>query len=240
MINFDEIKKYGILISDEAFLSDDTNEENPVEVYFYEDNVFWCKYRGVNKVRAFVLTDTLNNIAKSHKDEILKSTLCTFTKEDEVTLRDVFLHGGYIKEVNLDYYNLRFVEGKVYDVEDNLVLTVPNVSMVTIDMVIFIFKHTLSLMVVDEYLLNCRNVTQDDREIIVEALNKHLTAIQDNLLVHATINQIEADLDDCDYDSLDELITKLIEIPQAKKLLVGYLSDTALENWKINKTVTRY
>jgi hypothetical protein len=240
MINFDEIKKYGILISDEAFLSDDTKEENPVEVYFYDDNVFWCKYKDVNKVRAFVLTDTLDNIAKSHKDEILKSTLGTFTKKDEVTLRDVFLHGGYINEVNLDDYNLRFVNGKIYDVNDNVILNEPHLNMIVVDKVLYIFKHSLSLWAVDEYLLNCSNVTQDDREIIVEALNKHLSDIKNNLLLHATMNQMEADFDDNDYESLDELITKLFEIPQAKDLLVGYLSDTALKNWKLSKTNIRY
>lgn len=61
-----------------------------------------------------------------------------------------------------------------------------------------------------------------------------------NLLVHAVINQVDTDLNDMDYDSLDELLNKLIEIPEAKELLIGYLSDSAKENLLEGLTECRY
>jgi hypothetical protein len=61
-----------------------------------------------------------------------------------------------------------------------------------------------------------------------------------NNLLHAVLNQIETDLDDQDYDALDELLQLLIDIPEAKEKLIAYLSDSALENLNENLTHQRY
>ena len=238
MINKTEIR-YGVLISDEAFLSDDNNESNPVEVFFY-DNHFWALPKNGGDARAFSLTDTLANIEKEYKHEILTATLGSYNKKDSVELRDVFLHGGYIQEINLTDYQLRFEIGCIFDKNGEVILTAPTVNKEVMNNVVYIFQHSLSLDVVDSYLFESDKVALSHRGIIIDALTSHLDSIQNNLLVHATINQLEADFDCQDYESMDELIIKLIDIPQAKELLVGYLSDTALENWKINKTVKRY
>ena len=240
MINWNQIKRDGMLISDDCYLSDDSNEENPVEVYFYDDTVFWCKYKDVNKVRAFVLTKGTSQLNKEHKDEILTSTLGKYDKKDTVTVRDAFLHGGYIQEVDLSIYDIHYNNGEILDKDNNSIVVLTHAPQASMMTVCDIFKHSLNLWAVDEYLLDCRHITQDDREIIVEALNTYLNERSNNLLLHAVLNQIETDFDDQDYESIDELLQRLIDIPQAKDLLTGYLSDTALENWKLGRTAKRY
>lgn len=54
----------------------------------------------------FTLKDTyykfkkpFEQIKKDHREEILNSTLCTYDQNEEVALRDVFLHGGYIEKI---------------------------------------------------------------------------------------------------------------------------------------------
>lgn len=63
---------------------------------------------------------------------------------------------------------------------------------------------------------------------------------KDYLLKHAIINQLEVDFNDNDFESISELIQILINLEPAEKALIGYLSDTALENWQEGKTNTRY
>jgi hypothetical protein len=63
---------------------------------------------------------------------------------------------------------------------------------------------------------------------------------QDNLLCHAVINQLEADLNEQEYDSLDELITQLVKDEKTKKILIEYLSDTVKEFWLEGKTTPRF
>lgn len=61
-----------------------------------------------------------------------------------------------------------------------------------------------------------------------------------NLLLHAVINQLEADFDDNEFDAMDELLTKLMENEANHEILIAYLSDGAKENWLEGKTVVRY
>ena len=61
-----------------------------------------------------------------------------------------------------------------------------------------------------------------------------------NLLLHAVINQLEADFDDNDYDAMDELITRLMENPDNHDILYQYLSDSTQENWLEGKTNVRF
>ena len=61
-----------------------------------------------------------------------------------------------------------------------------------------------------------------------------------NLLLHAVINQLEADFGDQDYDAMDELITKLMENSDNHDILYQYLSDSAQENWIDRKTKVRF
>jgi carbamate kinase len=61
-----------------------------------------------------------------------------------------------------------------------------------------------------------------------------------NLLEHAVINQLEADFDDQDFDSMSETIGLLLKNEEAKKILIEYLGDTAKENWLEGRTNVRY
>jgi len=63
---------------------------------------------------------------------------------------------------------------------------------------------------------------------------------ENDLLVHAVLNQIEGDFDDGDYESIDELLNQLINNEESKKKLIEYLSDSAKENWLEGKTNIRY
>lgn len=61
-------------------------------------------------------------------------------------------------------------------------------------------------------------------------------------LVQEIINQIEADIEAKDYEALDELLIMLInlDIPKVETLLIGYLSESAKENWSEGRTKFRY
>jgi len=61
-----------------------------------------------------------------------------------------------------------------------------------------------------------------------------------NLLEHAVINQLEADFDDQDFDSMSVTIGLLLKNEEAKKILIEYLGDTAKENWLEGRTNVRY
>ena len=61
-----------------------------------------------------------------------------------------------------------------------------------------------------------------------------------NLLEHAIINQLEADFDDQDFDSMSEMLSLLINNKESKKILIEYLSGSAKKNWLEGKTNVRY
>ena len=66
------------------------------------------------------------------------------------------------------------------------------------------------------------------------------TTTTDVSLIHAVINQLEADFGDKDYDAMDEMLGLLMDNKTTKDILIGYLSDTAKNNWEEGKTVARY
>lgn len=61
-----------------------------------------------------------------------------------------------------------------------------------------------------------------------------------NHLLHAVINQMEADFEDQDFDAMDEFITKLMENEDNHIILHNYLSDSAQENWLEGSTNIRF
>lgn len=64
--------------------------------------------------------------------------------------------------------------------------------------------------------------------------------MDENLLVHAILNQIEADFQSQDFEALDCLLRNLIWSDESKKELLSYLGDSAKENLMEGKTKTRY
>ena len=95
------------LIGDEIFLNDDENEENPINLYtdIPEDDAedgSEVKLYALGKdgsVRIFQFTKSLTIIKVHHRWEILNYCLGEVTEDDQVTMKDIFMHGKYVKEV---------------------------------------------------------------------------------------------------------------------------------------------
>ena len=64
--------------------------------------------------------------------------------------------------------------------------------------------------------------------------------IDEELLEHSVLNQIESDINDMDFDAYSELMMKLLKNKDNKKILFNYLSQSAQENLKEGTTTKRY
>lgn len=64
--------------------------------------------------------------------------------------------------------------------------------------------------------------------------------VNKDALEHAVINQLEADFEDQDYDSMSEMLQMLMKDDNNVEILINYLSDTAQENLTEGKTFKRY
>lgn len=67
-----------------------------------------------------------------------------------------------------------------------------------------------------------------------------MTRTKDELLEHKVLNQIEADLESEEYESLSTLFQNLISNDSSKKQLESYLSQSALESLNEEETFCRY
>lgn len=97
----ERFKKFN-LIGDEIFMSGDDNEENPIDLYCDSEAnpTFFAVPRNPYKpVRRFILTKPLSIIERDHRWEILEYVLGKPTDADEVSLKDIFMHGEYIVEI---------------------------------------------------------------------------------------------------------------------------------------------
>ena len=90
------------LILEEIFMNDDINEEYPCNVYITKDFTFIVQCPIRNIVRLFELTMSQGLINMYHREEILQYRLSKVTEEDELYLGDIFMHGKYIKPLNLE------------------------------------------------------------------------------------------------------------------------------------------
>lgn len=64
--------------------------------------------------------------------------------------------------------------------------------------------------------------------------------IDTELLEHSVLNQIQADLQDNDFDAYSELMMKLLKNEDNREILFNYLSQSAQENLKEGITTKRY
>lgn len=69
---------------------------------------------------------------------------------------------------------------------------------------------------------------------------KNLKNVDNELLEHSVINQLEADFGDKDFIGMSEMLGQLMEIEEAKWILWHYLSDSAQKNIVDGLTVKRY
>lgn len=92
------------LIREDVFLSGDNEEKFPCNVYadkdFDKNGIIYCVRKSDNHVVLYQLIGDQDTIASEHRDEILLSCLGSYTKEDEVSLGDIFMHGKYVKKLS--------------------------------------------------------------------------------------------------------------------------------------------
>lgn len=88
------------LIREEVFMKDDKLETIPHNIYVDEDLIIYCVDQTTKNVTLYGLVADQEEIATEHRDEILSYCLGSYTKEDEVSLGDIFIHGKYVKKLN--------------------------------------------------------------------------------------------------------------------------------------------
>jgi len=91
------------LIGEDIFLSGDIKEENPCNLYAHSDgeSLFLIPKNPINgkSVVLYALTEPQIDIQTKYRDEILTYCLGKATKDDEVSLKDIFMHGKYVCEL---------------------------------------------------------------------------------------------------------------------------------------------
>jgi DNA-binding SARP family transcriptional activator len=66
-----------------------------------------------------------------------------------------------------------------------------------------------------------------------------LESMKEERLVSAVLNQLEADFDDQEFDSVEELIKELVKSKPVRRILFDYLSESAQQNLREGLTVKR-
>ncbi len=89
------------LVLEEIFAPDDINEEFPCNVYYdSETKLFYVvSYTLENHITLFKLDGDQEEISTNHRLEILRYRLSVVTKDDEVSIGDIFMHGKFINEL---------------------------------------------------------------------------------------------------------------------------------------------
>lgn len=90
------------ILLEQVELADNTTNDNTFDI-FYDINTkeLHAFENDVETPRHFVyrLTDTEENIAKNHREEILNYCLATVLPTDTVGLGDIFLHGKFVEKI---------------------------------------------------------------------------------------------------------------------------------------------
>ena len=89
------------LILQDIELSDNTINDNTFDIWYSNRLQKFVANENVAKGRRFIyeLTDTEENISKTHRQEILEYRLGSVTKEDEVNIGDIFMHSKFIEKI---------------------------------------------------------------------------------------------------------------------------------------------
>ena len=91
------------LILEDVFLSGDTNEETPMAILCNSDvrdfPIMFAISKDDKIVRFWELTEGQSIIEVKYREEILKYRLGKVTKEDEVSLGDIFMEGKHTREI---------------------------------------------------------------------------------------------------------------------------------------------
>ena len=89
------------LILQDIELSDNTINDNTFDIWYSNRLQKFVANENVAKGRRFIyeLTDTEENISKTHRQEILEYRLSKVTQNDEVTIGDIFMHSKFIEKI---------------------------------------------------------------------------------------------------------------------------------------------
>ena len=89
------------LILQDIELSDNTINDNTFDIWYSNRLQKFVANENVAKGRRFIyeLTDTEENISKTHRQEILEYRLGKVTPNDVVTIGDIFMHSKFIEKV---------------------------------------------------------------------------------------------------------------------------------------------
>ena len=95
------------LILQDIELSENTINDNTFDVWYDKSAKTFLAVEVVEKVVGIVtpreikyrLLDTFQNISTNHRQEILEYRLGSVTKEDEVTIGDIFMHSKFIEKI---------------------------------------------------------------------------------------------------------------------------------------------
>ena len=89
------------LILQDIELSDNTINDNTFDIWYSNRLQKFVANENVAKGRRFIyeLTDTEENITKTHRQEILEYRLGKVTPNDVVTIGDIFMHSKFIEKI---------------------------------------------------------------------------------------------------------------------------------------------
>jgi hypothetical protein len=95
-----ELIREDVFMRDNIFSNDVLDETEPCNIYVDKDLIIYCVNKSTNQVILFGLVGDQDEIASEHRDEILYYCLGSYTKEDDVNLGDIFVHGKYVRPLN--------------------------------------------------------------------------------------------------------------------------------------------
>lgn len=87
------------LIIEESYQSNDIDELYPFNYYVDLNGLIYAINLHNEKVEVYRLTKSFDEIVKEHRDEILSYMLSKYTKDDEVCLADIIMHGKYVEKI---------------------------------------------------------------------------------------------------------------------------------------------
>ena len=89
------------LILQDIELSDNTINDNTFDIWYSNRLQKFVANENVAKGRLFIyeITDTEENISKTHRQEILEYRLGKVTPNDVVTIGDIFMHSKFIEKI---------------------------------------------------------------------------------------------------------------------------------------------
>jgi len=94
-----ELIREDVYLNDNLFSRDVVDEENPHNIYVSKNQIIYCVNKETKHVTLYGLVANQDEIATEHRDEILSYCLGSYTKEDVVSLGDIFVHGKYVAKL---------------------------------------------------------------------------------------------------------------------------------------------